>query len=425
MEQKFPNYSFTVRSWLEVPQLVLVTVIFCFSFVFPLPEAVAGNNFAECKECHVDSLSRDARLRYSHSPFREQQCEICHEAKYEIPTSQEHKDKKISGAGTGNQKITWLAESFMADTSHGFLLPQEKMGDTLVIELHDNDGMTARQEIAIPPLPGLTEIEDNSQLPTIFDIQVLEVKHGIFISATIGWQTDILTDATIQYSNSELSQASRSCDRLGRRHEVSLYQLQPNSTYQFTVISSDLFGHSQTSEPLTFSTAQPIKAESSTSSPAKTNETGIISSFHRFGTNYLFEMNMVKPASVMIGSKGTAGQHGIPGDVSCTTEYPYAARRKDNKNELTAEEMTLHSDLSSLDVISRSACQICHESRCTHPVNICPKPGMSVIPEYPLLQSGRITCVSCHAPHGSQFEFITRRFFKHPLCIGCHKDKIN
>jgi predicted CXXCH cytochrome family protein len=58
----------------------------------------------------------------------------------------------------------------------------------------------------------------------------------------------------------------------------------------------------------------------------------------------------------------------------------------------------------------------------SHPVNILPKPGMVIPPEYPLLADGRISCMSCHVYHGGNFEHRLVKPDKQSLCKGCHSD---
>ncbi|MBW2467116.1 MAG: cytochrome c3 family protein [Deltaproteobacteria bacterium] len=141
--------------------------------------------------------------------------------------------------------------------------------------------------------------------------------------------------------------------------------------------------------------------------------------FQRFSSDYLLELNLPYPASVVIGSQASLSSQD-PNDKVCNN---LSRSRYKNKTREIPAEIEAHTGLNSLDAISKNACLKCHRKRCTHVINVCPQPEMSITPEYPLLQSGRITCISCHSPHSSQYAHLTRNFFEKELCIGCHSSK--
>jgi predicted CXXCH cytochrome family protein len=396
-------FSHTNHRWTIVIFIVLV-----FTF---LHLQVQAYDFQACNDCHDRVLVAD-HDRYSiHSPFAQQQCEKCHAARESFAPVL----KKSSADLNNRQKVKWLGKSAMADTSHGFRLPGDKVGDTLVVEARGTDGTFFRKEILVPSLADLAEVQDSGRSPDISDVQVLKIEHVLFLSVTIGWQTDTLTNALVRYGIGDLSQKSNSSIRFGRRHAVTLHNLQPDRTYRFTVVSHDLFGRSKTSESMTFSTSKPItvtQQDKPSNLSGGVDEAGITSSFWRFGTDYLLELTLKQSASLYIGSKGVAGKQELPEESISTS----AIVGNDES----------HAGLSSEIVISMEACQSCHQnqSTATHPVNVYPKPGMIIPPEYPTLPDGRITCNSCHASHSSDYEFRTRKGGKRELCVGCHQDML-
>ena len=275
------------------------------------------------------------------------------------------------------------------------------------------DGQYSRYETPVPSLAYLTEVKDGGKPPTISNVQVLKVQRGVFLSVTVGWQTDTLSDALVRYGIQDLSQTSKISKRLGWQHQVVLYNLEPDRTYRFTAVSRDLFGRSQVSEPLTFSTSEPLEApqaDNPGSRPKSGDETLIASSFQRLGTDYLLELRLQQPASVYIGSREAARQQLL------SDEGPGAM----------GGEKDFHAGLSSEVVISIQACRSCHQTYYTasHPVNVFPKPGMTVPPEYPTLPDGRISCRSCHASHSGDYQYLVRKSHRRQLCVGCHKDMI-
>ncbi len=388
---------------------VFLTILLLVLLHMPLQ----AYDFLVCNDCHEDTLGRDAARIYPHSPFNERECGECHTAQPAI-SSQIEAPAKVSTAKLEDQrKITWLGDSAMTDTNHGFLLPGDKVGNTLVVELHGTGGKFSGKEIVVPSLADLTEVEDSGKPPVISELQVLEVQRGVFLSVTIGWQTDTLTDALVRYGDQDLSQMSEPSKRFGRYHQVVLYNLKVDQTYRFSVVSTDLFGRSQISEPLTFSTSKPFTATQPDNPDIlqkSGEESGITSHFQRLGSDYLLELTLEQPALVFIGSRGAARNQNEP-DVSISG--------------MAADEES-HAGLSSEIVISMEACRNCHQFHrsASHPVNVYAKPGMTIPPEYPTLPDGRITCSSCHTPHSSDYEYLVRKRGKRELCVGCHQNML-
>jgi predicted CXXCH cytochrome family protein len=283
-----------------------------------------------------------------------------------------------------------------------------------VIQVQGGGGASFRQEIAVPPLKTLAEVKDSGLPPVVSAARVLKIERGLFLSATIGWQTDTITDALVSYGTKDLSQTSQPSQRFGHRHEVILYDLKPDKTYHASIISRDLFGRRQTSEALTFSTAKALTAAQSARSanlPESEGEPRLTSNFRRVGTGYLLELALDRPAWVYVGAGGMPRKPEPP--VGST-------------GVVGGEDDKFHEGLSTRQVASLEACQGCHENQATatHPVNVFPKPGMIIPPEYPTLPDGRITCRSCHEPHSSENEFLAVKPDKRELCVGCHRDML-
>ncbi len=381
--------------------------IFCGScLIILLPLSANAYDFHNCYTCHIADLTEDASRMYLHTPFALEQCGTCHAA--EKPSASAIKAVDIPD----RSKVNWLADTGVVEHSHSFLLPGDKVSDNLVVELWAPDGKISRHEIAVPLLNSLSEVADPGKVPAIFDVQVLKVERGVFLSATIGWRTDTLTSGLVRYGDEVLSKISEPNKRLGLRHEVTVHDLKPDRTYLFSVVSTDLFGRSETSEPLKFSTSNPYiaPAEESDNPLQKGTEEGVSSSFQRLGTDYLLELTLAQPAAVYVGSNGVARPQISTAENTGTS----------------ADEDTSHKTLNSQAMISMKACKTCHynQSTITHPVNVYPKPGMTIPAEYPTLPDGRITCGSCHISHSSDYEYLARKRGKRELCVGCHKDML-
>lgn len=415
------------------PMKYSVGIVFTVLAVVFAPLTVQALDFQSCNNCHGEALNADNSRMFIHSPFGKQQCDQCHAAASIVSAQQASvtTEKSLSTVPQKQGSINWLGDSVMTDTSHSFLLPSDKVGDTLVVDVQGTEGKISRREIAVPLLKNLAEVQDSGQPPTISDVKVLKVERGVFLSATIGWQTDTLTKGLVRYNCQGSSQTSKPSNRFGKRHEVVLYGLKVDQTYQFSVVSTDLFGRSKTFNPMEFSTSGPYLAPLPNNSVAQPEqehggEIGMTDRFERLGSSYLIGLIFDQPAAVYVGSSGAIRQQSVTVE-NITPKAPPANNTAANITTTAAsEEDAAHVGLSSEDVSAMEACRPCHENQdtATHPVNVYPKPGMTIPPEYPTLPDGRITCSTCHKPHSSDYRYLTRKQSKRELCIGCHKDMI-
>ena len=288
-------------------------LLFAASFI-PAP-LLAATDFQGCENCHRATLFGDNSRIYLHPPYSKQQCGECHALKTSGSSQAPTSVKKLATSSQSLGKINWLGDSVMADTNHGFLLPSSEIGETMVVDVQGADGRLSRRKMAVPLLADLGDVEDSGQPPVVSEVRVLKVVRGVFLSATVGWQTDTLADSLVYYGIGNLSQASEPNKRLGKRHEVVLYNLKPDQVYRFSVVSTDPFGRSQTSEPSEFSTTNPYQAPlpgTSETLAESADEVGMTGSFQRIGTNYLFQLTFDQPAAVYIGSGGAARKQALP-----------------------------------------------------------------------------------------------------------------
>lgn len=377
--------------------LRLVLILTFLAGVF-LPRSLYAYDFQGCKNCHAATLEGDTKRQFFHPSFANGECGECH------ATSAASAPKDLSVSQIDPKEITWLVESMMRDTSHGYVLPADKLSDTLLVELTGVARESFRQLIAVPSIGSLTEVEDSGKPPNISELQVLKVERRILVSVTIGWKTDTLTNASVRYGIEGLTEAVGPTKRLAIQHQVLLPGLQSDKTYHFSVIAKDLFGRSQTSKPLTFSTSNPVIApiapppENLNNSQSQGNAIGITASFKRFGSDYLIELTVQKPAEVSIGAIGPP--RCLPDDNS-------------------------HVGLSCGMELTIDTCLSCHKPH-GHPLNVSPeKPGIIIPQGFPTLPGGRITCVSCHNPHSSEYAYLARRKGDSELCASCHRKKMN
>jgi len=220
-----------------------------------------------------------------------------------------------------------------------------------------------------------------------------------------------VTSGQVHYGLGEMSHTAGSGRNVDTQHQVVLNQLKSGKTYHFKVVSRDLFGREQESQPLTFSTAkaQP-RSKSAAVSLDRDGPEIEDSNFQRVGSDYLFRLQLAAPSTVFVGRKGAVRKQ-VADVATAPTER---------------QDISSHEGLSSGRGLTINACQNCHHRQiaATHPVGVLPKPGMVIPPEYPTLPDGRISCVSCHTVHSSNNEYLARKPGRRDLCVGCHQDML-
>lgn len=380
----------------------LPIIIAATLFSFP----VQASDFRGCHDCHGDRLAEESTRYYLHSPFSEQRCGACHEADNFTQQSE-----SASAGPESKLTVQWLGESPEEAENHWFLLPDRSIGERLIVDIFGDDGFY-RHEVDIPPLEGLPEARDTGRLPVISGLKVKEVQRDVFLKAHIEWETDTLTRAQVRYGTEDLSQSTKPTSRFGLHHHIVLYELEPDRNYRFSVVSTDLFGRSQVSDSITFSTAGPftaIEPRDSVNSRVDSEKAVLKTRFQRIETDYLIEMDLGEPSSVFVGTGENDSEATLKGS---------GARLKEGDDP--------HIGLSGNKEASMAACRACHQkpASITHPVGVYPKPGMVIPPEYPTLPDGRITCRTCHEAHGSNYAYLTIKSGRRELCIGCHRDMI-
>jgi predicted CXXCH cytochrome family protein len=389
--------------------LNLCKYILMMALLIPAIPALA-QEFARCDNCHAQSLEGDRMQIYQHLPFIQNECRACHivpveEAKKSPPGRPE------IPRGLDRRRVTWLEEGAVAKTLHRFLLPADKLGERLVVEVHDEQGGLTHTELPVPQLVDVTAVTDVGRSPVISDVQVLDVRRGVFLSVTIGWSSDTVSSGQVYYGLGEMSQSAGSGKNFDTQHQVVLNQLKPGKTYHFKVVSRDLFGREEESRPLTFSTARAVTRSAAAGGAGGRGEPEIAdSSFQRVGSDYLFSLQLAAPSTVFVGRKGAVRKQ-----VAEVVTAPTAGKDK-----------TSHEGLSSGPLLTINACRTCQQRQttATHPVGVLPKPGMVIPPEYPTLPDGRISCISCHTVHGSNNEYLARKPGRRDLCVGCHQDML-
>jgi len=85
----------------------VLLVVFMSAF---LPLLVQAYDFESCGDCHEETLAKDKKRLYLHSPFKQEQCGECHAAKASTHPSGEYAVKAFSTGLEDRRKIDWLGD---------------------------------------------------------------------------------------------------------------------------------------------------------------------------------------------------------------------------------------------------------------------------------------------------------------------------
>ncbi len=364
----------------------------------------------DCFTCHQQSYDRALYKMFIHEPFMRKKCVQCHIGNTVLEPTGQSTPSFIKSS----PRIKWLAESMKPRASHWFLIPAQAVDTALVAELTAADGDGRREEIILPNLSRLPKKQDDRKPPLISSLKVAGVEKGIYLSATVVWQTDEIATSTVRYGTGEpLDTVVTAGPLLSRQHRLVLSGLRRNTSYRVEAISADIFGNQTVAGNLSFSTRS-----ASYTPPAGLEYSGAAGSasvkleydLEALDGSYLLSLSASQPVSVAVGL--------LEGEPD---------RRVTQQGKTKGAKPATHPPTKGKRDTTIVTCYECHghtKEGMSHPVDIRPKPGMVIPPEYQILPDGRMTCQTCHAGHASDFEYRLIKSGKKELCIGCHKGMI-
>lgn len=397
----------------RVKQGILYFFYFCVATsTFLSATVVLADENEECIKCHGRVFNDVLNKMYIHSPFLEKKCVTCHvESNMATNRTGTTGDKSRKKGRKQKKKIKWLKKHYQPALKHWFLLPETRMDGTLFVQLQGADNKPEVRTLKLPPLVELPKLKDDSYAPEISNIRFLGVKRGVLYSATVAWETDKASDSHILYGTKTLDRQSARDSVLTRNHLVTISPLKSGKKYQYAVVSEDIFGNKKVSEPYAFQTLKLKPLQDSTWKDVDNHGRPLKLTLAMFGAGdkYLITLTTDRPTYMAVGSN-------------------INLRRRIGQKATGISEKTKkidHPELTSVYELSIAICLTCHQDyqqSSSHPINVPPKQGMHFPDNYPVLPSGRMTCVSCHAAHGDNHEHRLRRSSKRDLCIGCHKN---
>ncbi|MBU0682472.1 MAG: hypothetical protein KKD73_13725 [Proteobacteria bacterium] len=353
----------------------------------------------ECCRCHFQVCEERASKRYVHAPILENHCAVCH-VKGGMPSV---------GLGAvqeeANEEIEWFVRDSQEHNEHWFELPSHYAGTKITLMANAGENKVLNQEINLPTLDHAERFSLQQGEITISDLRVVEVKKGVFLSAIIAWKTDRITDAQVFYGEGDLGSSTALDNRWATEHEILVAGLDAGSRYRFVVVSHDIYGNKAMSQEMILSTRD-FYSEPVLKPKGQPGQIAMKAHFYQEQGRFFARFATSHPVAVRLGRTG---------EQTLRVEA----------NGVGTNRPQEHLELTDPYSLTITVCVGCHpqsKGEHSHPVDIRPKAGMHIPPEYRTMADGRLSCMSCHQAHASDNEYRLTRAKRKDLCLGCHRN---
>ncbi len=362
------------------PLLYILLAMIATFLIWPAGSGTAREP-TRCVSCHEDVHREAISAKYRHSVVTDQKCARCHIIE---PT---------------NWNPNLVEQAISKEYTTEALIPLKDMVEenkkyTLkVVAWDETSRRSAPITVELEP-ENITpfELEPPSTL-SVQNIRVEEIRHGVFSTATISWQTNEFTRGAVEYGEDKKYINVTPWEySYSREHRVTLKGLKKGRRYYYRIILKDVFGNMIRSSEMILDIEEPRYPPQRRSSIAR----GFPS------------IERAEPVSIQ----------GYP-FLLVVTDRPsrVTVTLKSTADDKTHGDGFLPPKTAQIDV-----CIECHRQGVSHPVGISANSPSTVIPKnLPTLEGGIITCVTCHYPHGSDKPFFARMDFERDICIECHR----
>jgi hypothetical protein len=419
----------------------LIILIFIMSVIFWVSSssAYAAHDDAECTTCHSDEVDEVQTRLFVHAPFRDGKCGVCH------VSNADREDKQMSskdGQGdtpepapmeTPEQRIAsvdvdWLYEYF--EPVQNLLLPLSaaEVRNMLVVELWDQCRGEHQHLVPLPPLQQARRLPEQTrgevQLhsmnitrdPHRPDTIVVECRTNVPIRGKLLLHGDEGKVRSVQTPPGYHS-----------RMEMRINGLDSNARYKLELSCRSVNGAYQSSPLHVFVPAQlEPRIQNEMDSGAHPCELEADIGVYQgecddSGICYFLRIAANQPITLSVGALKTEME--VPGYLRDEIASAFSEDVGNSMAEL--QESRFHSDLAGGYFTNYESCRLCHGDffgPMSHPVDIVPGVGMEVSSELPLLEDGRISCMTCHVFHGGNDHYRLRFSSKQELCHACHDE---
>ncbi len=352
----------------------------------------------QCCSCHAEVCEQKSKKRYVHTPVLENHCTVCH-----VEGGQPVKQEVVQ-TEEKPRKMNWFARDCQEDDEHWFELPAQFASAKVELMGRAEGRKVLRENVELPSLDSAEKFPFLSGNPVISNLRIVEVKRGVFLSATIAWSTDRITDAQVVYGENSLTSSSALNNRWATEHEITVTGLAADKDYSFIAVSNDIYGNKVHSEEMALSTHDFFKRAEQPKGKVP-QKVKLRARFFQQEDRLFAKFETNHPVAMRLGYNGDR-------------------IKKTIERTINQEIPVDHLEMTDPYLLTVQVCLGCHpqsQGVHSHPVDIHPKAGMRIPPEYSTMSDGRISCMSCHHAHSSDNEYRLTRANRKDLCLGCHR----
>lgn len=358
----------------------------------------------QCLKCHQDVRNADMEQSFIHEPFAQNQCNSCHgfnQADNIIAMPIEQKTSDV--ASKDDEWMEWLAESFVENTNQAALLPLDICASELTIKLWYQNRSKQQSILHCPDTNTIPTKATPSKKPDILQLHLSSYYDKLLSRATLAWGTDTPCRCQLFYTFDGHEYVLHQDDCFTNNHNQEIRNFKPGDTNISIKCTDTSQQHTQSQfMPLT---SLPLRADNPNSTP-QIEMAEFSADFNRIGDNIEISITTNQPATMALGQ---IEQNKEP--LVTVSQEPMP------------QEDSEHSPLANKEQLNTTICFKCHRSTVevsSHPINVSAPPGMIIPPEYPLLDNGELTCMTCHSRHSSNNPARLVKSSKKALCTGCH-----
>jgi predicted CXXCH cytochrome family protein len=359
--------------------------------------AAQDNDETPCMPCHEDIYTEVASTPYLHSIVAED-CGVCHitddsgDIQEEVTTRTSEIDREL---------ILALGE-----------LPEDFEYNLKVIARDNNDKES--EPVIIKIAPKDVKWVAYPSIKKLSDVTVEEIKKGLYVQATISWETDVFASSAIEYiSKGKYPDMLSRDDTFTKKHRVVLSGLKHKRTYRFSVLSRDLNGNVMKSDEYTLNTAEEFSngnREDKGKSPLP-------------NINHLAVFRVKKEDKENAKDDDKAEQNKefyVMTNTNKPSTLTVSIKKSANPdNEIPDDKHG--SGLAPARFSCMEVCYECHEQNASHPVGVKSEGIKTIVPDdLPTIEDGVLTCITCHYAHGGDKPYFARLDFNKELCVKCH-----
>jgi len=418
---------------------ILIILIFIMSVIFWVSATIshAAHDDSECATCHSDDVDEVQTRLYVHAPFRDGKCGACHVSSArasdatppaEDPQGFAPKPDPLAGSEKiASVDVHWLYEYFEPVQNLLIPLSAAEVESMLVVELWDQCRGEHQHVVPLPPLqqarplpPGIRgEVQIHSlniaRDPNRPDTVVVECRTNVPVRGELRLQEK---DGRARFLSTPQGFHSRM--------QMRITGLSSNTRYELEFNYASVDGKKQRSPIHVFIPAQlaprtPADAVAGEHQCELEADIGVYQGKCDEGMCYFLSVAANQPITLSVG----ALKPGVDVPAHLQGTNPSTSGEKPQANSTGGGNPGFHSGLADGYFTNYESCRPCHSDffgPMSHPVDIVPGVGMDVSPELPLLEDGRISCMTCHVFHGGNDFYRLRFSTKKALCHACHDE---